>query len=115
MTRGPRRLAELRVRLERVSEGERAVELGYPDDLGLRTKLGGDPDWVQDEDTPVCDCCGQPMSFVAQIDSIEHQNRLNPLSRPALGEKDYMFGDVGMLYVFYCFDCGNPTCFEQSF
>jgi len=26
-----------------------------------------------------------------------------------------MFGDVGMLYVFYCFDCGNPTCFEQSF
>jgi uncharacterized protein YwqG len=79
---------EYRVRLERVPPGERAVTLPYPANLGQRTKLGGEPDWIQGDETPVCAECNQPMSFVAQIDSIDYTGRL--------GSGPYMFGDVGM-------------------
>src|SRR4051794_22092768 len=95
-----RRLPEIRVVLERVKKGEQTVSLGYPENLGLRTKLGGKPDWIQSDETPECESCGEPMDFVAQIDSVEHESEHNPLSKPALGHQDYMFGDVGMIYVF---------------
>jgi hypothetical protein len=94
---------------------ERAVELDYPKNLGLRTKLGGEPEWIQSDDTPACPHCNQPMKFVAQIDSIEHQADNNPWSLPALGDQDYMFEDVGMIYVFFCFDCGQPTAILQGY
>jgi uncharacterized protein YwqG len=111
----PRRLPEIRVKLERVQEKERAVTLGYPANLGLRTKLGGEPDWIQGDETPNCSSCGQPMVFVGQIDSIEHDNEHNPLRRDCLGHQDYMFGDVGMIYVFFCFECGNSRSLEQCY
>jgi hypothetical protein len=110
-----RQLPEIRVSLERVSEGQRALTLDYPDNLGLRTKLGGTPDWIQGDDTPQCDSCGEQMTFVAQIDSIEHDNDHNPLRRDCLEDKDYMFGDVGMIYVFWCFECGRPACVDQCY
>jgi putative addiction module component (TIGR02574 family) len=112
----PRKLPEIRVILQRVAPGERAVALDYPDSLGVRTKLGGEPDWAQGDQTPRCDSCGIPMTFVAQIDSIEHDNRHNPLRRDCRGgHQDYMFGDVGMIYLFYCFDCGQTACLEQGY
>jgi hypothetical protein len=107
-------LPELRVLLERVKKGERAIPLDYPDHLGLRTKLGGKPTWIQGDETPECDSCGEPMDFVAQIDSVEHESKHNPLSKPALGKQEYMFGDVGMIYVFFCFDCLQPACLLQG-
>lgn len=111
-----KRLPEVRVLLERVKRGTRAVPLDYPANLGLRTKLGGEPDWIQSDETPVCESCGEPMDFVAQIDSIEHENKNNPLSKSALGhQQDYMFGDVGMIYVFFCFGCLQPTCLSQDY
>ena len=64
-------LREYRVKFERVPQGEKAVE---PNALGLRSKLGGKPDWEQDDETPMCPNCKEPMLFVAQIDSIEHNN-----------------------------------------
>ena len=104
-------LPELRVTLQRVAEGERAVPHDYPESLGISTKLGGLPDWIQTEEIPVCRGCSAPMTFVAQIDSVEHQNKLNPLAKdPIHDHQDYMFADVGMIYVFYCFDC----CETQS-
>jgi hypothetical protein len=111
----PRQLPEIRVILKRVRPGERAVSLDYPDNLGLRTKLGGEPDWIQGDNAPQCESCGEPMTFVAQIDSIEHDNKHNPLRRDCLGNQDYMFGDVGMIYVFYCFDCCQPACLDQCY
>jgi hypothetical protein len=108
-------LPEIRVLLERVKKGEQAVSVGYPENLGLRTKLGGKPDWIQSDETPECELCGEPMDFVAQIDSIEHENQRNPLSKPALGHQDYMFGDVGMIYIFFCFDCLQPSCVVQYY
>ena len=49
-----RTLNEYRVKLESVQRGERAVPLDYPANLGLRTKLGGKPDWIQGDETPEC-------------------------------------------------------------
>jgi hypothetical protein len=110
-----RRLPEIRVTLERVPPEQRAVPLDYPDNLGLRTKLGGEPEWIQGDDTPACPHCGRQMTFVAQIDSIEHDSPQNPLGRDPLGELDYMFGDVGMIYVFFCEECCEPGCVHQCY
>jgi hypothetical protein len=110
----PRRLPELRVKVERVREGERAVPLEYPDNLGVRTKLGGTPDWIQGDYTPQCESCQTPMTFVAQIDSIEHDNEHNPLRKDCMVHQD-MFGDVGMIYIFWCFECRRPACIEQGY
>jgi uncharacterized protein YwqG len=99
-------LPEIKVTLTRCQPGEKAVPLEYPRNLGLRTKLGGDPEWIQGENTPDCPSCKKPMTFVAQIDSAEHWSKTNPLSRePGREQQDYMFGDVGMIYVFFCFEC----------
>lgn len=110
-----RPLPEIRVTLERVSPGDRAVIDDYPDNLGLRTKLGGEPDWIQGDEVPECEDCGEPMTFVAQIDSIEHDSPNNPLRRAYPARKDYMFGDVGMIYVFFCFACGRPASVHQGY
>ena len=110
----PRELPEIRVTLERVRKGQRAVPLDYPDNIGVRTKLGGKPEWIQGEQTPECQACRSPMTFLAQIDSIDHDNKHNPLRR-RYGHQDYMFGDVGMIYVFWCFNCGYSACLDQSY
>ena len=109
-------LPELRVILQRVSPGESAVSHDYPECVGLGTKLGGEPDWIQSPNVPTCSGCCAPMTFVAQIDSAEHQNELNPLSKdPIHEEQDYMFGDAGMIYVFFCFDCGETKSVFQCY
>jgi len=101
-------LPEIKVKLERCMPGERAVpeQSEEMSNLGLRTKLGGKPDEIQDDEIPVCNSCGEKMVFIAQIDSIEHWSDNNPLSRnPIEEEQNYMFGDVGMIYVWFCFEC----------
>jgi uncharacterized protein YwqG len=109
-------LPEFRVTLTRLKEGETA----YPTDgphyeyHGQRTKLGGKPDWVQNDETPTCLDCGAPMTFVSQIDSVEHQWKSNPHSVSALSDdQKWMFGDVGMIYVFFCFDCNTTSSVFQ--
>jgi hypothetical protein len=104
----PERLREYKVILRKCELGERAIPLDYLETLGagMATKFGGDPDWLQGEECPECLQCKHPMTFIAQIDSIEHQNQSNPHSRkPVEDDQQWMFGDVGMIYVFFCFDC----------
>ena len=48
------------------------------------------------------------MSFVAQIDSLD-------IDDPLHGPKEYMFGDVGMIYVFYCFTCQESASVFQCY
>src|SRR5687768_11975734 len=105
-----RYLNEYRVSLERVRRGERAVPQEYPEYIGRRTKLGGKPSWIQGDQTPECPSCGDTMYFVAQIDSIEHRSDHNPLMQDPPKHIDFVFSDVGMIYVFYCFDCCVPHC-----
>ena len=108
-------LPEFRVTLTRLQNGETA----YPTEPhheyhGQRTKLGGLPDWIQSDESPACHDCGGPMTFVAQIDSVEHQWKSNPHSVDALSDKQkWMFGDVGMIYVFFCFECSSTTSVFQ--
>ena len=108
------KLPEFRVTLTRLKPGEQAYPKG--DDVphyefhGQRTKLGGDPDWVQwDRPNPRYASREKATTFVAQIDSVEHQWKSNPHSVNALSkDQKWMFGDVGMIYVFFCFHCLQP-------
>lgn len=68
-------------------------------ELGKRSKFGGTPDWIQNDETPKCQHCKKQMTFVGQIDSFDYTGRVD-------GPRDYMFGDVGMIYIFFCKDCG---------
>src|SRR5689334_22689484 len=104
-------LREYRMLFERVAGGERAIN---PRRLGERSKLGGLPDWDQVDATPSCPDCFQDMTFIAQIDSIEQQSSTNPHSISALSkDQQYMFGDVGMIYVFFCFNCLKANAIFQ--
>jgi len=78
MKHRPKVLREYRVTLQRMRKGERAVPLDYPDINGIATKLGGKPIWIQGDETPRCPYCKKQMPFVAQIDSVEHMQKLNP-------------------------------------
>src|SRR5687767_2707177 len=100
-----RKLPEFRVSLTRLKRGERAYPAVHAE--GQRTKLGGDPDYIQgDRPVPKCPECGTSMMFVAQIDSVEHDSDTNPHAVDALsGKQKWMFGDVGMIYVFFCEKC----------
>jgi len=105
-------LREYRMKFEKVPPGEKAVP--DPKKLGIRSKLGGEPDWCQNPEVPECPACGSLMSFVAQIDSIEHDEEHNPHAIGCLSkQQQYMFGDVGMVYVFLCFDCNETTSILQ--
>ena len=105
-----RQLREYRARFERMAPGE-GVD---PEALGQRSKLGGQPDWEQYDETPSCTQCREPMTFVAQVDSIEHEDRHNPHSISAVSpEQQYTFGDVGLLYLFFCENCLEPAAVFQ--
>ena len=86
---------------------ETAEKLEYPKNLGKRSKLGGEPDWIQNDETPKCPHCKKHMEFVAQIDSIGYTG-----SASTTGE--CMFGDVGMIYVFFCKKCGETKSVFQE-
>ena len=105
-------LREYRIKFEKMPKGKKAVS--DPDKLGVRSKLGGGPDWVQNPEVPKCSDCKQPMTFIAQIDSMEHDEEHNPHAIDcSSGQQQYMFGDVGMIYVFMCFGCMNTKSLIQ--
>ena len=77
--------------------------LAAPDDrksLGKRNKSGGKPDWLHPGKTPLCPHCGKEMTFYAQLDSVNDENAVE---------------DGGMIYVFYCFSCGEVHALAQSY
>ena len=105
-----------KVTIEPASSEDEAVPLSYPDSLGQQTKFGGAPCWVQGDDTPICPHCGERMTFVAQLDSFEHQSDRNRNGRdPLSGDQHFMVGDVGMIFVFFCSDCCEPATIFQSY
>lgn len=68
--------------------------------IGERSKIGGGPDFIQEENWPICPECKKKMSFYAQLDSLND---------------DYCIGDCGMIYVFICFDCLETKAIIQSY
>jgi hypothetical protein len=109
----PDNLREYRVR---IIPAERAGQQPkYPDNLGSRTKFGGIPDAIQvgDDEEKRCPQCFGPLTFVAQIDSFEFNGENNP-NRRDYGDEQFMFGDVGMIYVWFCFQCLTPQASLES-
>lgn len=70
------------------------------DEIGTRHRLGGSPDWIQGDATPVCPDCGGQMTFYGQLDSIGDSVNL---------------ADCGLVYVFVCFDDFIASAVLQSF
>jgi hypothetical protein len=82
------------------AEGRAAVGFKWADPMvGRRHKLGGNPDWLQGPDVPACPDCKAPMSFYGQLDSVGDAMTI---------------ADVGMVYVFVCFDCNETKSVLQS-
>lgn len=57
---------------------------------GRAHKIGGQPDWVQNDETPGCAECFREMTFYGQLD--------------CLGDT-VSLGDCGRIFVFVCLDC----------
>jgi hypothetical protein len=70
-----------------------------PPEVGRRHQLGGSPAFIQNGEAPRC-TCGEPMTFYAQLDSINDE---------------FCLADCGMIYVFVCFDCYEAKAFVQSY
>jgi hypothetical protein len=78
---------------------------------GYRTRMGGKPQWLQSNETPICESCDKAMTFVAQIDSVAHQD--TELGRQLATKDSFMFADVGMIYVFWCAGCNGTKSLLQ--
>ena len=105
MSGRPEILREYRAKFAPASE----VEPVGIEELGLRTKFGGAPDEIQagGQSRIVCSSCRKRMYFSAQIDSFECKGEENPNAKDH-GDVNFMFGDVGMICVWFCFDCLEP-------
>jgi len=68
-------------------------------EVGKRHKLGGEPEFIQPPEWPACPGCGSKMSFYGQLDSLNDE---------------FCIADVGMIYVFLCFDCYKSVSIVQS-
>jgi hypothetical protein len=80
-------------------EARAAVGFKWNDEGGTRHRLGGEPSWQQTAEWPACPHCKEQMSFYGQLDSIGDE---------------YDLADVGMLYVFVCFECLTTKSVLQS-
>jgi hypothetical protein len=74
-------------------EGDDGLE-----DPDARGRIGGEPDWIQADETPTC--CGGPMGFVLQIDESAHR-QLN-------------FCGGGAAYAFVCNGCQRGVYLMQQ-
>lgn len=68
------------------------------EDPEARGRIGGEPDWLQADETPVC--CGGPMRFVLQLDEGAHR-QLN-------------FCGGGAAYAFACDACRKAAYLMQQ-
>jgi len=81
-------------------EAESVIGFQYAgDEIGKRSKLGGEPDWIQGDEIPKCSC-RKKMSFYGQLDSIGDSVCL---------------ADCGLIYVFVCLDCLETKSVLQSY
>lgn len=80
-------------------KAKQAVGFQWNEEAGTRHKLGGTPNFIQNEKWPECTACRKRMTFYAQLDSI--------------GDK-YNLADCGMIYVFVCFGCFEIKSILQS-
>jgi hypothetical protein len=69
---------------------------------GVLGQVGGQPSWLQADETPACPECGKPMSFVVQLEEgHDHRTAAN-------------FGGGGCGYGFACQPCGTAAFLWQG-
>jgi hypothetical protein len=68
--------------------------------IGRRHQLGGAPERIQAIAYPTCGSCGKTMTFYGQLDSLNDE---------------YCIADVGLVYVFICFDCYEAEAVIDSY
>lgn len=78
--------------------GEQWAEANGRSPRDFLGQIGGEPAWLQGDQTPSCAGCHAPMSFVAQLE--EGQNNLN-------------FGGGGVGYAFACQPCHKAAFLTQ--
>lgn len=71
--------------------------------ISNKSKLGGNPDWIQGKKDIICDSCKKEMLFYGQIDSNFD------------GIEEYLIADSGMLFIFLCEECGNLKTILESY
>ena len=98
---------ELRVELSLPPRQSVTTELAP----GSRTRLGGKPQWIQSDATPVCRSCQKTMTFVAQIDSIANED--TEMGQFLRNRNSFIFADVGMIYIFWCSRCNGTEAVMQ--
>lgn len=92
-------IPEIRMLLDPKSdEAKAAIGFKYNAGAGKATKIGGEPEWIQGDERPSCEC-GQTMTFYGQLDSIGDE---------------YCLADCGMIFVFVCFDCFETKSVLQT-
>lgn len=111
LSRGDNGFPQLAVQLKAAASAKGRTP-AVPKKDGERTKLGGLPDWIQGEETPICKRCKQPMTFVGQIDSIGAAE--TALGRTLAKKRAFVFADCGMIYVFWCKGCNETHAILQS-
>ena len=73
----------------KTDEAKNAIGFKWNDEAGTRHQLGGKPEFIQEEEWPICSC-GNKMTFYGQLDSIGDE---------------FDLADCGIIYVFVCFNC----------
>jgi hypothetical protein len=106
-------LREFRMSFIRVRPDGQPTRLGYPENVGRRSKIGGDPEWIQHDESPDCPNCHEAMIFVGQIDSLDAAP--DQFGEDYVSFNEYMFGDCGMIYLFFCFACCHVSTVFQCY
>ncbi|CAL9585176.1 hypothetical protein [Streptomyces sp. enrichment culture] len=74
---------------------------GTPAEEPVLGRLGGEPGWLQGDETPACPSCATRMTFTADLEEgAEFETSAN-------------FGGGGLGYVFHCRPCGEAAFLWQ--
>lgn len=89
---------EIKILLDITDDNKKYIGFPGGGELGKRSKFGGDPNWIQGEEWPLCNC-NKRMSFYAQLDSLG---------------LDMGIGDCSLIYIFICKKCNTVKSLAQS-
>ena len=65
-------------------------------------KIGGQPDWIQDEDYPICEECDCNMALLMQLRSLPYE-----LTNEHKQLRAFIFPGGGNIYLFKCPKCSS--------
>ena len=74
------------------------VAVAHGKKAGRKSKVGGKASWVQQDESPDCPKCAEPMAFAAQLAS----------------DRWIAYSDMGLLYAFVCPECCVVATLVQS-